>query len=596
VEHPGRVGLAFEPTPDRAVTEVRGALWLDESTSELQTLEVTYTELPGKVVDERAGATVEFMKIPSGAWIVQRWQARTPLIHLRVRGNPVEGARRQEAVVSGFQDIGGEILEITASNGSKIYPATLAHLTGSVFDSTKAQPLVGAHVVIAGTDFWTSTDRNGEFHLAVPLEGEYTVSFAHPWLDSIGVDSPEITARLARERTDTVVVTIPHAMTVAAQLCGTAPSRQDLRVVVGRVAGSDHEAVSGALVTASWQEIVPDDERFTVRDMQQVGETDDSGFYVLCGLPVGRPLSIAADHRRRKSRTANVIFPRIAEGDLLHAWDRHPDQAYSSSFPAPPPIWMVDLDMGIDDKSATSTVSQAVLSGLVADRASGQGLEGVAVSLNGSESVVSRKDGTFDLVAAPWVRGTNTVSLRRNGYRDWVQELWIDESEAAVTISVLLEPTEVIALEPIEVSATALQYLDEVGFSERRERGLGRFMDRAGIESRLGAARDIGHLLTAIPGVIIVTDGRDGMSGTLLRVTGMPSGPGVGCAAPKLFVDDRHIPFDTFGSLAQVVQPEDVLGIEIYRSPSEMPAKYGGAESGCGVVLIWTNQRNRRPF
>jgi len=592
VEHPGRVGLAFEPTPDRAVTEVRGALWLDQSTSELHTLEVAYTELPGNVADELAGATVEFMKLPSGAWIVQRWQARTPLIHTRVRGNAVEGARRQEAVISGFQDIGGEILEITASDGSKIYPATLAHLIGSIFDSTKSQPLAGGHVVIAGTDFWTSTDRNGAFHLAVPLEGEYTVSFAHPWLDSIGLDSPEIAVDLARERTDTVAVMIPHSTTVAVQLCGAGPNRQDLRVVVGRVAGSDHEAVSGARVTASWQEVVPDEERFTIRDMQQVGETGDAGFFVLCGLPLGRPLSIKADHQRRKSRTANVIFPRMADGDLLYAWDRRPDQAYSHSYPAPPPIWMVNLTIGIEDETRTITISQAVLSGLVADRVSGQGLEGVAVSLNSRESVVSREDGTFDLVAAQWVRGANTISFRRTGYRDWVQELWIGESESPVSLSVLLEPTAVIALEPIEVSAAAVQYLEEVGFSERRERGLGRFMDRQGIESRLGAARDIGDLLTAIPGVIIVPDGRDGMSGTLLRVTGMPSGPGGGCAAPKLFVDDRQIPFDTFESLAQVIRPEDVIGIEIYRSPAEMPARYGGAESGCGVVLIWTNQRD----
>ncbi len=595
VEHPGRVGLAFEPTPERRVTEVRGTLWLDESTSELYTLDVAYTALPGNVADERAGATVEFMKIPSGAWIVQRWQARTPLIHVRVRGNAVEGARRQEAVINGFQDIGGEILEITARDGSKIYPAALAHLTGSIFDSTKAQPLAGGHVAIMGTDFWTSTDRNGEFHLAVPLEGEYPVSFAHPWLDSIGLDAPEITVDVARERTDTVVVTIPHAATLARQHCGVGPSPQNLKVVIGRVAESNHEPVSGARVTASWQDIVPDNDRFTIRDMHQAGETDDSGFYVLCGLPHGRPLSIKAEHRRKNSRTANVIFPWTAEGDLLYDWDRQPGMAYSHSYPAPPPIWMVNF-VGIDDEPTAISSAHALLSGLVADRASGQGLEGVAVSLSGHESVVSRADGTFDLVAARWVPGANTVSFRRTGYRDWVQELWIDESGAAVTLSVLLEPTAVVALEPIEVSATAVQYLDEVGFFERRERGLGRFMDREGIESRLGAARNVGDLLTAIPGVTIVPDGRDGMSGTLLRVTGMPSGPGMGCAAPKLFVDDRPIPFDTFESLAQVIQPEDVVGIEIYRTPSEMPMKYGGADSGCGVVLIWTSQRNRRPF
>lgn len=40
------------------------------------------------------------------------------------------------------------------------------------------------------------------------------------------------------------------------------------------------------------------------------------------------------------------------------------------------------------------------------------------------------------------------------------------------------------------------------------------------------------------------------------------------------------------------VQPEDVHAIEVYRTPSEIPAQFGGAESACGVILVWT-QRGR---
>jgi len=75
---PGQVGLAFEPLASRSVADVRGALWLEEENSRLESLEVSFTNLPGWVRDDRVGGTVEFMQLPSGAWIVQRWQVRTP--------------------------------------------------------------------------------------------------------------------------------------------------------------------------------------------------------------------------------------------------------------------------------------------------------------------------------------------------------------------------------------------------------------------------------------------------------------------------------------------------------------------------------------
>lgn len=82
VTRPGLLGLAFEPAQDRDVADVRGALWLEEETSRLKTLEVSFTRLPGGVRDQRAGGEVEFLQLPSGAWIVQRWQLLTPNIYV----------------------------------------------------------------------------------------------------------------------------------------------------------------------------------------------------------------------------------------------------------------------------------------------------------------------------------------------------------------------------------------------------------------------------------------------------------------------------------------------------------------------------------
>ena len=40
--------------------------------------------------------------------------------------------------------------------------------------------------------------------------------------------------------------------------------------------------------------------------------------------------------------------------------------------------------------------------------------------------------------------------------------------------------------------------------------------------------------------------------------------------------------------LGTIVEFESGRAIEVFRRPSEVPARYGGAESGCGVILIWT--------
>jgi hypothetical protein len=80
VSKPGQVGLAFEPVLGRTVSDIRGVLWLNEETSQLRSLDVVFTNVPRGVADDRVGGNVEFMQLPSGAWIVQRWQVRTPKI------------------------------------------------------------------------------------------------------------------------------------------------------------------------------------------------------------------------------------------------------------------------------------------------------------------------------------------------------------------------------------------------------------------------------------------------------------------------------------------------------------------------------------
>jgi hypothetical protein len=116
-----QVGLSFQPEPRRRLPDVRGVLWLDEATAELRSLEFSYTRVPEGVTDERIGGTVEYLRMPSGAWIIRRWELRMPRLAAQTITSGY-GASQRRVVVRGFRDAGGEVLEIRALDGRRVYP------------------------------------------------------------------------------------------------------------------------------------------------------------------------------------------------------------------------------------------------------------------------------------------------------------------------------------------------------------------------------------------------------------------------------------------------------------------------------------------
>ena len=115
------MGLSFEPEPRRRLPDVQGVLWLDEGTAELRALEFSYTRVPEGVNDKRIGGTVEFLRLPSGAWIIRRWELRMPRLVVQPLTPPYAASQRR-VLVGGFRDAGGEVLEIHALDGRRVYP------------------------------------------------------------------------------------------------------------------------------------------------------------------------------------------------------------------------------------------------------------------------------------------------------------------------------------------------------------------------------------------------------------------------------------------------------------------------------------------
>jgi hypothetical protein len=101
----GAIGVAFEPVPRRKLADIVGVLWVDERTAELR--EVVFHFVNAGVNSRfEAGGFTRFLRVPSGAWIVDEWLLRLP----RLAVQPSSGYIGQKYVLTGYYEHGGGIL------------------------------------------------------------------------------------------------------------------------------------------------------------------------------------------------------------------------------------------------------------------------------------------------------------------------------------------------------------------------------------------------------------------------------------------------------------------------------------------------------
>jgi len=229
-------------------------------------------------------------------------------------------------------------------------------------------------------------------------------------------------------------------------------------------------------------------------------------------------------------------------------------------------------------------------------------------------SVVTGADGSYRITAP--AAGCFLVEARRIGYQtrtDGPLELGaggdLDTEFHLLALAVPLAPLEVAGAPP-QLDA----FLARVGFYERQHSDFGHFITREQIEAR--AAKRITDLLAGLPGVRLVP-GASGLSRAGIELRGSLLSHGGSCH-PRVFVDGimvirgdaRSRGLDVFGlpeqateaavpgverpeiALDDVVQPEDVQAIEVYRSAAEVPVRFGGTSTStqCGVIVIWTRR------
>ena len=170
-----------------------------------------------------------------------------------------------------------------------------------------------------------------------------------------------------------------------------------------------------------------------------------------------------------------------------------------------------------------------------------------------------------------------------------------EDRSAVVTFHIVPQP---IALEEIAVSVEGRSMsLSMAGFYERSRAGFGHFLNLQDIKARNPIR--LADLVRTVPGVQYFEGSNAGFGGYPIMSYALRSdlwseddlGASIPCL-PRVYVDGvmvepggkSRMPSQGFD---QIVGVTDVAAMEVYRSPAEVPVRFGGM-TACGVILIWT--------
>lgn len=252
-------GLEFQPVPNRALPDVRGAIWIDGTSSELRHLEYGYTGLPGLVQSLGPGGRLEFTRLASGEWIVSQWFIRMVRFE---RDSP-----SQDPKLMGYRFRGGRAEP--AREGENLM--THAIIRGTVTDSTISAPLPGVMVRVQGTSDSTTSDGSGQYRIETLASGPRILEAIHPKMGLLKAAQRDILVSIGDSTSADFAV--PPLAAFVQVIC----RNSRLSGVFGLAWRRDGGLADSAAIEASWGD---GKESRVLRT-----RTDQRGFFGVCGLP-----------------------------------------------------------------------------------------------------------------------------------------------------------------------------------------------------------------------------------------------------------------------------------------------------------------------
>jgi hypothetical protein len=225
----------------------------------------------------------------------------------------------------------------------------------------------------------------------------------------------------------------------------------------------------------------------------------------------------------------------------------------------------------------TTAPGTVVLHGRVVARATDGPVFGAAIVLEG-DSVRARTDSTGAFIVRGLVPGAHAVIVRAIGF---VEVAFSAELRAGASLQYLVRldvASTAQELAPVTVTtdAPARPSYRLVDFERRRRTGRGQYLDMDEIEQ--SRASTLPDLTRGMRGVAMHCGGSLYGGGCRIQMVRAPNG-----CQPEYVVDGRVD--NMFGGVTPV---RDIIALEIYTGPSDVPGEFAGSNAGCGVVVIWT--------
>lgn len=589
-----RIGIAFEPSPDRRnIAEIRGTIWVDRASSELRRLEFRYTHVAPEQ-EQLAGGDIDFARMRDGTWAISSWNIRMPLLEQVL--NP---SRAPEIRPGGIKTTGGSLI-LARRGADTLWMAQPLVLSGRVVDSASGDGIAGARVQLAGTSLAESTDARGRFSIRGVLPGQYDVEIRTASLDSMATSHR--TPLSFADAENRLELRVPNASQLAAAICGA--TRDSLArgpgIILGRARLRDDStgsasAARNVVVIAEWGAASArhDDTTGAVTTRRLQASTTADGSFRVCGLPLNTMVSLRAT--ADSAETVDVSSVRI------------PSSRY---------LARAELTL---DRLGELAARGAVFTGIVITDSTRAPIIGAEVALPElGKSTVTDARGAFRITGIP--AGEHQIVVRRLGYGAADTRVKFEGHETVERRVVL---GRAVMLEPVTISDRAIARSLE-SFEENRRVGLGHFLTRAEIAKYDGMT--LRTVLEQVPDVRMVNGRTESAWVTSRRApaamcpTPPPRDPLKGSTSGQKCLENHgyYVPFTYEAAQGMVpacyalvyvdgalmngirepvepfdvstIAPERIEAIEFYAGAAQTPLKYSRMGSNCGVLVIWTRR------
>ena len=557
-------GIAFEPTEERkarGIAEIEGTLWMRASDARLQSMEYRYVNLPFALNASTTG-NLQFDELKDGSWAVTSWMLRMPRIEQRVlsadRGAP-------QLALTGFVQQGGELILVTRGIDT-LYARRSATVSGILRDSLLGHGLANARVTVG--DSSTATNSRGFFVISGLVPGKYIGRVHTPSLDSVAAIHQFVIN--AGEDSTALEVRVPSASLVTRSLCRTDIPRAT-GILLGHVVGQEDASRRDVAIIAGWKSRLVPTSDSAVTFLTRV-KPDSMGRFRICNAPLREDIAIWAEAGGIPSEKQSVT---------IHEANR---------------VRVIDLAL-----RPVRTVWS--LSGSVSDSAKRPIGNAEVSSRGGGRSVRTDEQGNFRIDGI--TDDEILLNVRHLGYS--VLDTTVVRSADTIRHGrfVLAKITELATM-----TAVGMRRLSS--FEDNRALGLGSFLSVDQLRPQEG--RSLNAALSSLRGMRMVNGGgshgwpSSARKPDCIRGAPCPSnayGPSgfeirqgvkTRCYA-KVYLDDVLMnsgqptpPFDLIS-----ISVDRLEGVEWYAGASEVPARYSGLDTDCGVLVLWTRRYESIP-